>query len=533
MLKKQIPKNLLSKYFATGLGMLLGLFLIPFLIKKLGNDAFGLISLSESLIVFIEIATIGIRLALSRHATFCFAKGKKGDFIEYISTGRYLLFGSAVIILIIGLLISCNFPNIFRVPTMYAVHSKILFSLITISFVITTINIVFWSVLYVKQRLDLVNIASSSGLVLRAVGIFIAFSILPKKYISLVTYGIIYLIMTCTREYIVYIWHRKIMPDLKIAFKHFKTTKVIDIFSFGIFSTVSYISSVLNIHAATIIVNVFWGTGLNAIYAVGLKFPRIMSRLFLESTWILTPTFTDLVAKNDKVRLKTLFFGYTKIMSITIIPICFILIFFAKPIISIWVGEGFIETVKILQINIIPLLIALPFSTGGCITNAYAKVKVPSIITLSSAVLNVILCILLGKVFALALIGIALASAISYLLPAALFWPYYSCKIAGFSVAEYWVKTFIAPFIWANVVFVGFFSLVKIKNFSLSSGNFLVLSLMIISIFLFALIYYFGAYALLLNQKEKGYIKQIILKKVLSKTHINFKQADSYDDRTI
>jgi O-antigen/teichoic acid export membrane protein len=161
--------------------MSLGFLLIPFLIKKLGEDAFGIIVLAESTIVFLEIATISIRIALSRHATFSLAQNKKDEFMEYLSTGWFILLVSATFVFFVGVVLSYNFTNIFHVPPIYVKESKILFLLITIAFSTVVPNIVFWSVLYAKQRFDLINISASAGRLLRAVAIFILFSLLPPS----------------------------------------------------------------------------------------------------------------------------------------------------------------------------------------------------------------------------------------------------------------------------------------------------------------------------------------------------------------
>ncbi|NQT95805.1 MAG: hypothetical protein HQ572_05085, partial [Candidatus Omnitrophica bacterium] len=81
-MKNQVVKNLGAHYIAKLMGMLLGLFLIPFLVRKLGKDAFGLIIITESVIAFFQIATISLRISLSRHATFALAQGNKDNFVE-------------------------------------------------------------------------------------------------------------------------------------------------------------------------------------------------------------------------------------------------------------------------------------------------------------------------------------------------------------------------------------------------------------------------------------------------------------------
>jgi len=170
-MKTQIIKNLFSNYLVNSLQMILGILVVPFLIIKLGKEAFGLIVLVESTIFIFEVMVGSVRIALSRHATYALAKGDLDEFIQYLSTGKYILFVVGGIILLLGSLVSCFFSYIFKVPLDLVLSSKLLFLLVTSSFFITVPNIVYWSILYSKQRFDLLNLASSIGLISRALSI--------------------------------------------------------------------------------------------------------------------------------------------------------------------------------------------------------------------------------------------------------------------------------------------------------------------------------------------------------------------------
>jgi len=514
-MKKQIFKNIFSSYLVKSIGILLGFLLIPFLIQKLGREAFGLIVLSESTIIFFEILTTSVRSALSRHATFSLAQSNKRDFIEYLSTGRGILFISTGLVFITGTIISYNFANIFKVPPLYVEQSKILFFLITIAFSISIPNMIFWSVLFAKQRFDLINISASAVLIVRAVSIFVLYSILPQKYISLVMYGFIYLAVVYIRNSTIYWLHKKIMPDIKINIRHFTRAKVKEILSFTSHSSLGRISYLLFNNTAIILINIFWGAGSNAIYAISLKLPTMMRRIFNETTWSLTPTFTNLLAKDDKEKFELLFFMYSKFVSIVTVPLSLMLIFLAKPIISFWVGDEFILASKILPIHVLPLLITLPFAVTSCVTNAYAKLKIPSKVNLGVAVLNVGFIVILGKVFALKLFGVAIATAISTFLYVVLFKSYYTCKIANVSLRRYWIESFIKPTMWACIIIGGSFLLIAMiqSGFQLTPILFFIL---IPSL----LLYYISAYKLILNLTEKEHIRELF-KLVLTKPRVN------------
>lgn len=172
----------------------------------------------------------------------------------------------------------------------------------------------------------------------------------------------------------------------------------------------------------------------------------------MEAAWTLIPTFIDLAAKKDFRRMEHLFIFYTKIMSIVNTPLCLVLIVMAKPLILLWVGKEFIMSAYLIPIHIIPLFMAIPFAVCSCITYAYAKVKIPSFVSLGVAVLNIFTGILFGVVFSWGLYGIAAGAALSSVIYLTAFFPYYACKVSGISITKYIYHSFIKPFALACAV---------------------------------------------------------------------------------
>lgn len=504
-MKNLIIKNLTSNYLLSLVGMALGFFLVPFLIVKLGKEAFGLIILAEMITGFFEIVTVSVRIALSRHATFALSKNKMDDFVEYLSTGRMILFVSSAFVLLLGSVISLNFPYLFKVPPEYFSQSRILFLTITLAIAFSIPNAASWSVLYAKQRFDLINIASSLGVVIRAVCLFVYFSVAPRRYVTLVAYGMIYLMMIVVQNVMIYFFHKRLMPGVRFSRKYFRRSKVREILSFSVHTSISRASSLLYQETAHIIINVYWGPAFNAIYAIAMKFPTLMSRLFSEPSWTLMPTFTDLVARGDHERFERLFFMYSKMLAIVTFPFCFALIFFSRPLVYAWVGPDFAMAANLMVIIVAQQLIGIPFSMTGCVFNAYGKVKIPSFVSLAMGILNVILCLLLGVTFHMKLYGIALSGIIVATFCGEGFYPSYVCRVAGFSLRRYWMESMIKPFLMCVPVVGGGILFLKIAESTLRLSP-----LMFFVIIMTTGIHYVLSYYILLSALEKKNIHEIL-----------------------
>ncbi len=465
-MRKMIIANVGSNYLLSFFGMALGFLLVPFLIHKLGADAYGLTVLAESTVAFFEILTISVRMALSRHATVALSRNEIDDFIEYLSTGRVVLYFSAAIVFVAGLFLSVNFTSLFRVPPEFAMDSRVLFFLVSLGFTISIPNIIFWSVLYARQRFDLINISSSVGLVMRAVCVFVFYSFAPKEYQTLTAYGLIYLAMTFTQNFMIYFWHKKLMPEgRRIGRAFFRRHRMREILSFSFNTSLIRASALLYQETAHIIINVFWGASYNALYSVALKLPNMMRRIFIEPSWSLTSTFTDLFARGDKPRMERLLYTYSKMMSVATFPLCIILVLFSRNIISAWVGPGFEMASGVMPYFCIPLFTSIPFALSGCLVNAAGKVKWPSIISFVSAVLNLVLCLVLGVHFGWKLYGVAWAALLCSLLNIATFHPVYACRVSGVSIGRYWIESFVKPILLTGFLMMGGYWLLKLGNF--------------------------------------------------------------------
>ncbi len=502
-MKRQIAKNLVSNYGVNAASLVLGFLLVPFLIVRLGAEAYGMIVLAESAIGFFEIGTISVRVALARHAAFALASGKNREFEEYLSTGRYIAFVSAAAVLVLGLAFSLNFHHVFRVPGELVGQSRLLFTLLVVSFAITVPNIVYWSALYAKERFDLINGSVLVGSLLRAALLFGIYGLTPQR--SIAFYGIAYLAMIWTQNVIVWFWHRRVLPDLKVNLSSFRRDKVKEILSLSGHTTLSRVSILLYDNTANVVINLFWGPAANALYSVSLKIPQVLKRFFGDTTWTLTPTFTGLAARGDDARLKKLFFGYTKLVALVTVPLCLTLAIFSSAIIQAWVGPGFESAGSLMPIHLLPLIVGLPLSVCGCLTNAFARVKVPSRVAFVTALANVGIGVLLGRTLGLGVFGIAIAAMAMNMAYATFFAPFYACRIARIPVREYLYEGFFKTLGLAAATLLLPYAAFRVWNLQpgLSPAWLAVAASL-------AAAYVSGAYAFVLNGDERSKVREAL-----------------------
>ncbi len=502
-MKKQIAINILSNYAGRIVSMLIGFFLVPFLITKLGKELFGLILLFEALMLIVEAVSTSTRMALSRFVTVSLAQESWDEFKSYLSTGRSLFWLISGFIFLLGLGISILVPNLFRVPIGQQDNCRILFLLMTSAFAVTIPNIVYWSGLYAKQRFDLINLAGSMAMIVRGILIFLIFSFFSGDIISIVTYGWVYLAITWMQNFLIFLSFRKLFPQVRIpTFGHWDSQKIWQILSFSFYSLTGHLSQMFHDNFINIIVNRLWGPASNAIYGIGMKFPMILESLMAHPTWTLTPTFTDLAARNDVQKLKRLLFSYTKALTILIAPTCLVLIAFSYSVIRAWVGEGFAESAFLMIIAHMAQLLYLPIFATHNLPTVYGKMRLPAFLNIVSALSSIGFGLYFAKGLKMGLAGIALGVNVVSIIYSVIFMVPYCLRMARFSTREYMRDTYLAPLTCASIVFGLGFVIVYYteKSFFISPIS---IGVMLMS----TLFYVVGVYRWILDPAEQGYVR--------------------------
>ncbi len=503
-MRKRILKNLFASYLARITGLAAGFLLVPFLLNKLGKEAFGITLLAESLIVLIDFFSLNMRSALSRQATFALSGGKHEDFTEYLSTGRYLLLGISLIFLAAGTFLCFYGINLLNIPQILIGQSRALFFIMTLALVVRINCDVFWTILYAKHRFDLIYFSNSFGFLTRTCLVFIAFSVLPGRYVNLAAYGVFYFLFVVLQSFIIYFWSKRVMPHVVISLRNFKKDKIKKIAAFGTYLSLSHLGGPLADHFMQILVNILWGPAFNAVYGVSTKFSFSMSLWFVEQTSTLVPTFTHLAALKEREKSERIIFAYSKLMAVVSMPLAIFLILAAGPVIHFWVGPGFELAAKIMPLQVLPLVFIVPGAASVCMITAHAKVKVPAIVNVCSIVARIGLALLLAIGFSMGLYGLALGSFAVVISVYLLFTLNYACHVAGISIARFWRETYLKPLcLILPLAATGYFALYRIPTHAyLSPFVFLVLGTL-------AAFYLGGAYFFLVDRKEREDVREL------------------------
>lgn len=114
--KVALFKNVGSSWFALGLNILVGLFLSPYILHHLGDEAFGLWVLIFAITGYYGLFDLGIRSSIIRYVAKHSAKGEHDELNRLINTAFFTYSGIGAVAILITVIVSFYAGAIFRIP---------------------------------------------------------------------------------------------------------------------------------------------------------------------------------------------------------------------------------------------------------------------------------------------------------------------------------------------------------------------------------------------------------------------------------
>ena len=424
-------EDILKKHLSLGfiykiVGMGLSYISIPLFLKYLGEKDYGLWMVIFSTISWIFMFDLGIGNGLKNKLTQCLVEGNILEVKKYITTGYIFLGFIALIILGVGIL-GIQILNIKELLSLQGYSEVFLKKLISIIFIITTLNFVvgLYNVLYTAEHNS--TIGSFSNLVFQ--GMFIIFLLILEKFnlISLINIGIIYPGLNLIIGLFLTIKYFKKYKDLIPKLKYFDRKKIKSIGGTGIEFFIIQISMLVILTTDNIIITKLLGVEAVTPYNIVSKLFQtflVFSGIVLTPLWSL---FLDAYLKKDKNWIKSILKKLNILYLILFISIL-ITIFLTPFITKIWLQKE-IEFPKYLILFWgIFVLIRVYGDIYMYFVNGIGRIRLQTILYVSGALLNIPLSIYFVKTFNLGSSGVILATNIS-MLPLSIFIPIQVYKI--------------------------------------------------------------------------------------------------------
>ncbi len=428
---RHIARNVLFNWLGTIANMAVGFFLSPFILHRLGDVAFGVFVLANSVVAYLGLLDLGMQSSVLRFVSKGHTKGDHEGASEALSAALWVRLQISALALLLSAAIAVVFPHVFRVPEDLASDARKALLLIGLTTALTMSIGVVGGVISALNRYDLQNYVSLTQTVLRVLGVVFVLS----TGHGIVGIALSELVATLTGNLLLVWIARRLYPELRIQLRKPRRETLRQIWSYSFYAFLTTIAVQLVYQTDNLVVGAFVSASAVTFYAIANNLCRYATQIVSSMGGTFVPAASTYEAAGDSASLLMLYRNGTRATLMVSLPILITFIARGPSFIGLWMGPQYAHSSGIV---LILLSIALFFSyanrTAGAIAFGVEKHKTTALWSIGEGVANLALSILLVRRYGI--YGVAIGTTVPSLFVQVILWPRYISKLVGLSSFE-------------------------------------------------------------------------------------------------
>lgn len=332
-----LRRNTIWNLAGIGLPLLLAAVTIPYLIRQVGIEAFGILTLVWALIGYFSLFDFGLGRALTQQVAAARSAGLEATLPSLVKTGLWFNAGTGlvggVVLAMIAWPLAQRWLNV-SLPLQDSTLSALLISAIGIPFTTATTGL--RGILEAYEDFRIVNLLR---MVLGAANFG-----LPALSVMFLSNSLVWMVLSLIGARVVmfflHAWmaHQKLPSGWMNA--PFSKDKMRGLLGFGAWMTVSNIVSPLMVTADRFVISGVLGASMVAYYTV--PFEALIRVLVIPGalTAALFPRLTILMV-SDVAEARRLYRKCLKIVTAALLPVCLVIGLGSSWGLTLWLGEDF------------------------------------------------------------------------------------------------------------------------------------------------------------------------------------------------
>lgn len=498
--------NIISSIGVMIINLCISFFLSPYIIKNIGVEANGFITLANEFIYYANIIVTALNAMAARFITISYIQK------DYQKANLYynsVFWGNLIIVtalLIPAAYFIIKLENYINIPCAILTDVKILFLIVFFMFFLRT-GAPNWDCgTYIANRMDLSCIPSMVTALLRCIILFCMFSLFTPRVWFV---GFSSLVVSTISLIIAGYYTHKLTPELKINIRNpvcsWKAIK--ELVGSGIWNSISISGNMLLNGLDLLVCNFFLGSTKMGILSLSKILPNILILLSDSIRGAFGPELTISFAEGDKDKIFGCIKRAMKITSVVVtIPTAGIVVMSDK-FYSLWVPS---QDATLLQVLSTLAILSYLFNSGVVILfNVFStvnKVRYNSVAMIVSGIVSLVTTLLLIYFTDLDLFAVAGVSSIVTICKNLFFTIPVTSKLLGFKWYQFYPYVGTSVICSVLIVIVGVLvrMCIKIETWSM----FFVASFIIGTIGLIL------NFFVVLNKQERQFLGEMILKRL-------------------
>lgn len=440
---RQVRRNTFASFSYFVANAAIALWLVPYLIQRIGVDGYGLVVLGLSLTAYVNLAAGSINTSISRFLTVDINRGELDRANETFNTALFGAIIGVAIVLPLLWLFGANVTSIVSVPAAYLDSAAAFVILLAVAFVTTFLRNILAVPAFAKNRLDLMFLCQGIDLAVRILTLITLMSILIPD-VWQVGIGVLGGAVAAL-AFSVVIW-RVLAPYLTLDPRRFQRARFTELFTMSAWVLVNSTGALLFLNVDLIVANQFLGTTAAGQFGAILQIVLALRSAASLLANIVAPLLFARYAKGDFKELEFLLKRSMKYLGIIVACPIGILCAMSADFLTLWLGPEFAHLKWIIWIATMHLAMNLACRPLFFLQQAANHVKYPAIITIALGLTHVGLSIFLASGLGWGLYGIAISGALTLSIKNCVYTTLNGASILKISRLTFLVPIFVTAF---------------------------------------------------------------------------------------
>ncbi len=388
---------------ATGIGLLL----IPFMMRVLGQAEFGLYQLVGSFIGYLTILDFGMAHAVTRYVAKYRAENARQREENFMAIVYLLYLFIGAMVLLVGAVAYWSIPHLYSQSlTPHEIdQAQIMFLILILSLVLSLFGYPMQGTLVAYEQYVFPNLIGIAKIVLRTVGILIVLSIGGGALSIVIVEAVFNVAFFASCTIFAIHWCK-----VRVKLHHFRFVEAREILFFSFFVFLDAIVDQIFWKMDQSIIGMFVDTARVAVYAIAMQIVTYYLVFSSNISLVMFPYVTQMETRHASPREFTdvlIRTGRIQLVLLGLMLSFFVL--FGQPFVHLWAGPDYSDAYGIALIVMIPLTVPLAQNTVLGIIKAKNRHQFRALLYLMTAMLNVPLTIYLVQQFGYAYAAVSTA----------------------------------------------------------------------------------------------------------------------------
>ena len=432
--------NVISNWAAVMFGMAITFVLSPFLVHHLGDTRYGVWGVIGSVIGYLGLMDLGIRVGVTRFIARHEATGDREATKRLLSTALGMFGVVGILAIAAGAVISLRIEYFLHTTPEYVREGRAALLIAGITMAVSLVSGVYGAVISGLQRFAMLNVIDLSAESIRAGATFVLLS----RGGGLITLAAIQLVVVAGRGIVYAIATHRFAPWLTVRRSLYDRRTRNEVMSFSAYTFVLHVSAMALFSSDALVIAAIMPVSQVAYFVIGGNLSQVVMQVQSGVSRVIYPLVSSKQATDGLTGAALLVRSSVRLCTLIVLPIILTFVTRGPTFIGLWIGPAYVtQAGHVLQILALGLCVFMSYHVLGISIMALGLHRglVPAYI--GEAIANIGISILLGRIMGVT--GVAWGTTIPRIAVALFFAPWFCSRKLGVSVREYATQAWIRP----------------------------------------------------------------------------------------